>query len=88
MTSSMMSMMISMMSDDQAPDGDYVEEFPTLNMMAGGKSSNDLKSFKSYLDSHQELLDPYVRSIEYKYSLTPQIFRYEDQDIYQVCRIR
>lgn len=85
MTSSMMSMMISMMSDDQAPDGDYVEEFPTLNMMAGGKSSNDLKSFKSYLDSHQELLDPYVRSIEYKYSLTPQIFRYEDQDIYQVC---
>ena len=36
--------------------------------------SNDLASLKKYLDSGESGVEPYVSSIEYGYSVTPQIF--------------
>lgn len=83
-TSKMMSMMVGMMSDDEEKSGDYVEEIPMLNMVAGGKTTNDLKSFKTFLESDQSHIQDYSRAVEYKYSITPQIFRMEDKDIRQV----
>ncbi len=84
-TSTMMSMMAGMMDDEEKPDGDYVEEIPMLNMVAGGKTTNDLKSFRKYLQSGKSGIEDYARTVEYRYNLTPQIFRYEGKDVRQVC---
>lgn len=46
--------------------------------------SNDLKSLKKYLESSESGIDPYVKAIEYSYSVEPQIYREEKDGIRQV----
>lgn len=58
------------------------DEVPVLNSissMFSHQNQNDLKSLKSYIDNNKNLIDPYVKNIQYKYGLTPEIFL-EDQD--------
>ena len=37
-------------------------------------NSNDLESLKVYLDSNESSISQYANSVEYTYSVSPQIF--------------
>ena len=47
-------------------------------------NANDLKSLKEYLDSGESEIEQYANSVEYTYSVSPQIFREEGNEIRQV----
>lgn len=47
-------------------------------------NSNDLASLKTYLDSEKSQVDQYANSVEYTYSVSPQIFLEEGKKIRQV----
>ncbi|MBQ8469937.1 MAG: ABC transporter ATP-binding protein, partial [Clostridia bacterium] len=58
------------------------EGFESNNIVAGSLrateeflKTNDLRSFKTYLDANRKKLDGKVTAIEYSYSITPQVFR-------------
>ena len=56
-----------------------------LTSLLSSVGSNDLVSLKSYLDSGQANIDPYVNSIEYTYDVAPQIWRQQaDGSVRQV----
>jgi putative ABC transport system permease protein len=41
-------------------------------------NTNDLKSLKAFFDSGDSGIEPFVNAIEYKYDITPQIYRLTD----------
>ena len=47
-------------------------------------NSNDLESLKTYLDSDESGVSQYANSVEYTYSVSPQIFREDGNNIRQV----
>lgn len=47
-------------------------------------NSNDLKSLKEYLDSGESGIEQYANSVEYTYSVSPQIFLEEKEGFRQV----
>ncbi|MDR3053418.1 MAG: ABC transporter ATP-binding protein/permease [Coriobacteriales bacterium] len=51
-----------------------VSETKMLSNMLSRIGSNDLAALKVYLESPESGIDPYIKSIEYKYNVTPQIF--------------
>lgn len=53
---------------------DEVSVFNTITSLFSYQNKNDLKSFKSYLEANMDDLEPYTKSIQYKYGITPQIF--------------
>ena len=64
-------------AQDDAPDDDSGKPVHESKMIAStfdSIGSNDLASLKEYLDSGESGVEPYVSSIEYGYSVTPQIF--------------
>lgn len=57
----------------------------TFTSLFSFQNKNDLKSFKSYLENNRTKIDPYVRNIQYKYGITPQIYlEDEEADVRQV----
>ena len=52
--------------------------------MLSSVTSNDLASLKEYLDSGDSGIEQYTNSIEYSYSVTPQIFSSDTSTIHQV----
>ncbi|MCL1915068.1 MAG: ABC transporter ATP-binding protein/permease [Eubacteriaceae bacterium] len=62
------------------PQPDSVREVRIVESVFNLQNLNDLKSLKSYFDKNQESLDQLVKSIQYKYSLTPQIFLSDTTD--------
>lgn len=46
--------------------------------------SNDLTSLKEYLDSGESGMEPYVKTIEYSYSVSPQIYLSGETSVRQV----
>ncbi|MFR3320414.1 MAG: hypothetical protein ACLTSZ_03595 [Lachnospiraceae bacterium] len=44
-------------------------------------NSNDLQSLKEYLDSEESGIGQYANAVEYTYSMSPQIFREEGDEI-------
>ena len=55
--------------------------------MFSSMDSNDLKSLKTYLDSKESGIEKYTNSIEYSYSVTPQIYRQEEDGVRRSTRI-
>ncbi len=53
---------------------DEVSVFNTITSLFSYQNKNDLKSFKNHLDKNINELQPYIRSIQYQYGITPQIF--------------
>ena len=47
-------------------------------------NSNDLESLKVYLDSNESSISKYANSVEYTYSVSPQIFLENEKNIRQV----
>ena len=61
-------------------DGGTVGESKMVTGMFGSIGSNDLASLKEYLDDGDSGIDQYVNSIEYGYSITPQLFSSDTED--------
>ena len=59
--------------------GEMIPVRQLVTQMVSGITSNDLRSFKSYLESGSCTIAEDTTSIEYSYNVTPQIFR-EDAD--------
>ncbi len=55
-----------------------------ITEMFGGVSTNNLKALKTYLDSGESGIEEHVRSIEYRYQITPQIYLDDGDEILQV----
>ncbi len=53
---------------------DEVPIINTITSLFSFQNKNDLKSFKKHLEDNQEDIDPYVKNIQYKYGITPQIY--------------
>lgn len=51
-----------------------VLEIPVLTSMLGGRTANDLKSFREYLDAHYDEVGDDVRLIEKEYNVEPLIY--------------
>ena len=70
------SAILSMVSDRQnnKTEGDVVRERPYLTTMFSSIGSNDLKSLKYYLESHEDEYKDYITSINYAYSVKPVIY--------------
>lgn len=61
-------------------DGGTVGESKMVTGMFGSIGSNDLASLKEYLNNGDSGIDQYVNSIEYGYSITPQLFSSDTED--------
>ena len=73
---------------EAASDEEKKEEYPVrerqiVNTMFAGVTSNDLASFKKYLDANSARVYSYATALEYGYSVTPQIYRLEGDTGYR-----
>ena len=64
-------------------DGE-VEVAQMVTNMFSKMNSNDLESLKVYLDSNESSISQYANSVEYTYSVSPQIFLENGKNIRQV----
>ena len=81
----MAGMMASMMDQGEEEKQDYeVNVIDMITQTFSKIGSNDLASLKTYLESGNSSIENYTSAIEYKYSVTPQIFLWKDNDYRQV----
>jgi ABC-type lipoprotein export system ATPase subunit/ABC-type antimicrobial peptide transport system permease subunit len=70
--------------NEKPKEGD-VPIIDTFSSLFSFQNNNDLKSFKEYLEKNRNKVDPYLRNIQYKYGITPQIYlKDEKADVRQV----
>lgn len=72
----MTSMLLSMVSEEGNYDNksDIVTEKQYLSSMFGNIKSNDLTSFKNYLETNYDKVDKDITTTKYTYSVTPLIY--------------
>ncbi len=71
----------SFVSSDEGTVETKERQIPIRNIvesMFGDVDVNDLGTFKTYLEQKQEELEPYVRAVEYNYSIKPLIYQEEE----------
>lgn len=57
----------------------------TITSLFSQQNKNDLKSFREYIEANRNRIDPFVKNIQYKYGITPQIYlKDEKADLRQV----
>ncbi|MCF0105510.1 MAG: ABC transporter ATP-binding protein/permease [Holdemanella sp.] len=77
------SSMISISADvDTEQKETDVRERRTISSLFSQTKKNDLKSLKSYIESDKSKIHSYSNAVEYSYSITPQIYRV-DEDKYK-----
>ena len=67
-----------------APEDAEVVELQTVTGMLSNISTNDLVSLKKYFDSGDSGVDRYAKAVEYRYGVTPLIYRETDAGPRQV----
>jgi len=67
-------------NDEQKAEPGSVREQKLIETMFSNRNNNDLESLKSYLDKNHGKIGPYVKSIEYMYDVTPQIYLADTSD--------
>ena len=60
-----------------------VRESQTIEALFSGNKTNDLRSFKKFLDSDKSHIKKHANAVEYQYNVTPQIFRLTDKAHYR-----
>ncbi len=68
------SFMGSMMQEDKEKEAGKLPVLNSIDTMFSSQNQNDLKSLKTYMDNNASLIDPYVKNIQFKYGITPQIY--------------
>ncbi len=61
-----------------------VLEMKTVSSTFSNIKTNDLKSFKGYIESHRKLFDADAKAVEYSYNVTPLIYKQQKKSIRQV----
>ncbi|MCD7982192.1 MAG: ATP-binding cassette domain-containing protein [Clostridiales bacterium] len=84
--SSMMSSFLgsSSAADDGEEDEDTISVTEMISSMFSMMDSNDLVSFKEYIESGDSEIDDYTKAIEYLYDMEPQIYLQDGDDYHQV----
>lgn len=59
-------------SNDQK--NDTVREQRLIEKLFQSQNNNDLKSFKAYIEQNEDKIEPHVKTIQYIYDITPQIY--------------
>ena len=70
--------------DNEQNDDTQIHVFQMITTMFSKIGSNDLTSFKKYLESDKSHIKEYTNSIEYTYNVSPQIYSANTQNIRQV----
>ena len=80
------SMLLSMVADsEEETEGDVVKESQVITDMFSKIGTNDLTSFKKYLEENKKEVDKMVSLIKYQYSVTPLIYtKNNDKEIEQL----
>ena len=74
-TADMTSMLLSMVGDSSnVAEGDMVVEQQYIASMFSNIKTNDMKSFKNYLEQNYKKVDKDISSIKYSYSIDPVIY--------------
>ncbi|MBR2708635.1 MAG: ABC transporter ATP-binding protein/permease [Clostridia bacterium] len=74
-SSNISAMLLSMASEDKKSDGsNEVKEEQYISNVLANVSTNDLQSFKNYVNDNKEKIKGDVSSIEYSYSVEPNIY--------------
>ncbi len=74
-TTDMTSMLLSMTSDDTNKEATgTVEEKQYVSDMLSNLSTNDLRSFKNYLENNYNKIENDISSVKYSYSVEPAIY--------------
>ena len=69
------SMLLSMTSEDEeSNDKSEVKEEQYISNILSALTTNDLKSFKKYLEENEDKVNKNVSSVEFKYSVEPNIY--------------
>lgn len=69
------SMLLSMVSNNEEEiEGDIVKETQSISTMFSKIGTNDLKSFKKYLEENKDEVNTMASDIQYKYSVSPLIY--------------
>lgn len=76
-------MMGAATAQSEKKDGEVGVAQMVTNMFSK-MNSNDLESLKAYLDSNESSISQYANSVEYTYSVSPQIFLENGKNIRQV----
>ena len=76
-------MMGAATAQSEKKDGEVGVAQMVTNMFSK-MNSNDLESLKAYLDSNESSISQYANSVEYTYSVSPQIFLENRKNIRQV----
>ncbi|MEE3420701.1 MAG: ABC transporter ATP-binding protein/permease [Lachnospiraceae bacterium] len=84
--------LVSMMGGDsdsgpsvvKTDDKGGATEQDVIARMSSRVTKNDLTSFRKWLEEGTSGIEPYARSVEYHYAVTPQIFKENDGEVIQV----
>ena len=68
------SALLAMTTEESGEKGEEIKEEQYITKMLASLSTNDLRSFKKYLESHNKDIKEDVSSIEYSYSIEPNIY--------------
>lgn len=69
------SMLLSMVSkSEDESSGNVVKETQSISTMFSKIGTNDLKSFKTYLEENKDEVDKMVSNVQYTYNVTPVIY--------------
>ncbi|MFV0364777.1 MAG: FtsX-like permease family protein, partial [Suipraeoptans sp.] len=60
--------------DDKSGTNKSIKERKVVESLFESQNQNDLKSLKYYIDDNYDDLDQYVKSVQYTYEVTPQIY--------------
>ena len=76
------SAILSMVSDrrENQAEGENLVERQYLSTMFSSIGTNDLKSFKKYIEDNQDEVNKYTSQIRYSYSVSPQIYTIDATD--------
>ena len=77
-------MMAGMMGDEDDGEEHEIGVIEMITQTFSKIGSNDLASLKAYLDSGESGIEEYANAIEYAYSVTPQIYLWQDGGYRQV----
>ena len=58
-----------------------------LTSMFSGLGSNDLKSFKEYIESDESKIKDYAKAVEYRFNVVPKIYSFNGEKVRKVNQI-
>ncbi len=65
---------------EEAEESDVVKEQQIISQMFAQIGSNDLRSFKKYLDGSMDEIGDAINALRYEYSVTPQLYAFDTAD--------